>query len=183
MKPQALPQTYWIRNSKQSPEICVLTSPSGGSICLRTTALGSNFPGSTKAASIFMVKSKYSNESARLIAMDTETHPWCPPREHWTIIALIMSVWTQIQGFRERRSCIQIFALPTVSKMCSWIHSSCQCGINIPLGMSHHWTHTQWNRKLGWFLLWCAQIRLSHDGKKFRTTHQSLNLLGSPLAR
>lgn len=100
-------------------------------------------------------------------------------RAHWTIRALIMSVWTQIQCFREKRSCIQIFILPTGHQTCPWTHSSCQFGINMPLGMSHHQPNTPWKRKLGWFLLWCAQIRRNHKGKKSCTTHPSLTLLQS----
>lgn len=104
-----------------------------------------------------------------------------PPRVHWTIIALIMSVWTQIQGFREKRSCIQIFALPSVNKICPWIHSSCQFGINIPLSMSHHQTNTQWNRKLAGFCCGVARSGSTTMGE-ICTTHPSLNLRKSSLA-
>lgn len=107
--------------------------------------------------------------------------PLLPPTAHWTIIALIMSVWTQIQCCRENRSCIQIFTLPSVNKICPWIHSSCQFGINIPLSMSHHQTNTQWNRKLAGFYCGVAGSGWTTMGE-IPTTHRSLNLLKSSLA-
>lgn len=105
-----------------------------------------------------MVKSKYSKKSSYLIATRHRKLPLVPTRAPWAIMALITSVWTQIQCFSKKRSCIQTFTLPTVNS-CPWIHSSCQLGINIPLSLSHHQTNTQWNKKLGWYLSWWAHIR------------------------